>query len=80
MCTPLTSVSCPLPGLAALLYVLSAKLSRTVFLCVCSFAILGYKKPLEEKDLWSLNEDDISKNIVQKLSREWDKEKAECKQ
>ena len=30
--------------------------------------------------MWSLNEDDISKNIVQKLSREWDKEKAECKQ
>uniref|UniRef100_A0A8C9FUH6 ABC-type glutathione-S-conjugate transporter n=1 Tax=Pavo cristatus TaxID=9049 RepID=A0A8C9FUH6_PAVCR len=77
---PLTSVSCALPELVAVLYVLFAKLTWTVFLCICSFAILGYKKPLEEKDLWSLNEDDISKNIVQKLSREWDKEKAECKQ
>uniref|UniRef100_A0A8C2UFP9 ATP binding cassette subfamily C member 3 n=1 Tax=Coturnix japonica TaxID=93934 RepID=A0A8C2UFP9_COTJA len=52
-------------------------LSWAVFLCICSFAIRGYKKPLEDKDLWSLNEDDVSKNIVQKLSREWDREKAE---
>uniref|UniRef100_A0A8C9FXF1 ABC transmembrane type-1 domain-containing protein n=1 Tax=Pavo cristatus TaxID=9049 RepID=A0A8C9FXF1_PAVCR len=58
----------------------SGFLSRLTFWWFTSFAILGYKKPLEEKDLWSLNEDDISKNIVQKLSREWDKEKAECKQ
>ncbi|PKU36809.1 canalicular multispecific organic anion transporter 2 [Limosa lapponica baueri] len=42
-------------------------------------AILGYKRPLEDKDLWSLNEDDTSKVIVQQLSKEWDKEKAECK-
>uniref|UniRef100_A0A8C3M596 Canalicular multispecific organic anion transporter 2 n=1 Tax=Chrysolophus pictus TaxID=9089 RepID=A0A8C3M596_CHRPC len=58
----------------------SGFLSRLTFWWFTSFAILGYKKPLEDKDLWSLNEDDISKNIVQKLSREWDKEKAECKQ
>uniref|UniRef100_A0A8C3LZ34 Canalicular multispecific organic anion transporter 2 n=1 Tax=Chrysolophus pictus TaxID=9089 RepID=A0A8C3LZ34_CHRPC len=57
----------------------SGFLSRLTFWWFTSFAILGYKKPLEDKDLWSLNEDDISKNIVQKLSREWDKEKAECK-
>uniref|UniRef100_A0A8C3LXP8 Canalicular multispecific organic anion transporter 2 n=1 Tax=Chrysolophus pictus TaxID=9089 RepID=A0A8C3LXP8_CHRPC len=53
----------------------SGFLSRLTFWWFTSFAILGYKKPLEDKDLWSLNEDDISKNIVQKLSREWDKEK-----
>lgn len=47
---------------------------------MCSMAILGYKRPLEDKDLWSLNEDDTSKIIVQQLSKEWDKEKAECKQ
>uniref|UniRef100_A0A8C3M2P1 Canalicular multispecific organic anion transporter 2 n=1 Tax=Chrysolophus pictus TaxID=9089 RepID=A0A8C3M2P1_CHRPC len=57
----------------------SGFLSRLTFWWFTSFAILGYKKPLEDKDLWSLNEDDISKNIVQKLSREWDKEKAEKK-
>lgn len=43
-------------------------------------AIQGYKRPLEDKDLWSLNEDDTSKTIVQQLSKEWDREKAECKQ
>ncbi|XP_052544029.1 ATP-binding cassette sub-family C member 3 isoform X4 [Tympanuchus pallidicinctus] len=58
----------------------SGFLSRLTFWWFTSFAILGYKRPLEDKDLWSLNEDDVSKNIVQKLSREWDKEKAECKQ
>ncbi|XP_072208129.1 ATP-binding cassette sub-family C member 3 isoform X6 [Excalfactoria chinensis] len=58
----------------------SGFLSRLTFWWFTSFAIRGYKKPLEDKDLWSLNEDDVSKNIVQKLSREWDKEKAECEQ
>uniref|UniRef100_A0A8C6YY21 ATP binding cassette subfamily C member 3 n=1 Tax=Nothoprocta perdicaria TaxID=30464 RepID=A0A8C6YY21_NOTPE len=43
-------------------------------------AIRGYKKPLEEKDLWSLNEDDTSRRIVQHLSKEWDREKARWKQ
>uniref|UniRef100_A0A8C3UVU2 ABC-type glutathione-S-conjugate transporter n=1 Tax=Catharus ustulatus TaxID=91951 RepID=A0A8C3UVU2_CATUS len=41
-------------------------------------AIQGYKRPLEEKDLWSLNKDDTSKAIVQQLSKEWDREKAQC--
>uniref|UniRef100_A0A8C3UX15 Canalicular multispecific organic anion transporter 2 n=1 Tax=Catharus ustulatus TaxID=91951 RepID=A0A8C3UX15_CATUS len=40
-------------------------------------AIQGYKRPLEEKDLWSLNKDDTSKAIVQQLSKEWDREKAQ---
>lgn len=47
---------------------------------MCSMAIHGYKRPLEEKDLWSLNEDDTSKTVVQQLSKEWEREKAECKQ
>ncbi|XP_069728809.1 ATP-binding cassette sub-family C member 3 [Phaenicophaeus curvirostris] len=58
----------------------SGFLSRLTFWWFTSMAILGYKRPLEEKDLWSLNEDDTSKKIVQQLSKEWDKEKAECKQ
>ncbi|NXT54657.1 MRP3 protein, partial [Pluvianellus socialis] len=58
----------------------SGFLSRLTFWWFTSMAILGYKRPLEEKDLWSLNEDDTSKIIVEQLSREWDKEKAECKQ
>ncbi|NXI34942.1 MRP3 protein, partial [Galbula dea] len=58
----------------------SGFLSRLTFWWFTSMAILGYRKPLEGKDLWSLNEEDTSKIIVQQLSKEWDKEKGECKQ
>ncbi|KFP82105.1 Canalicular multispecific organic anion transporter 2, partial [Acanthisitta chloris] len=58
----------------------SGFLSRLTFWWFTSMAIHGYKRPLEDKDLWSLNEDDTSKIIVQQLSKEWDREKAECKQ
>ncbi|XP_056198345.1 ATP-binding cassette sub-family C member 3 isoform X1 [Falco biarmicus] len=58
----------------------SGFLSRLTFWWFTSMAILGYKRPLEDKDLWSLNEDDTSKIIVAQLSKEWNKEKAECKQ
>ncbi|NWY90232.1 MRP3 protein, partial [Loxia curvirostra] len=58
----------------------SGFLSRLTFWWFTSMAIHGYKRPLEEKDLWSLNKDDTSKTIVQQLSKEWDREKAECKQ
>ncbi|NWI58575.1 MRP3 protein, partial [Calyptomena viridis] len=58
----------------------SGFLSRLTFWWFTSMAIHGYKRPLEEKDLWSLNEDDTSKSIVQQLSKEWDREKAKCKQ
>ncbi|NWU61608.1 MRP3 protein, partial [Pterocles burchelli] len=58
----------------------SGFLSRLTFWWFTSMAIVGYKRPLEDKDLWSLNEDDTSKAIVQELSKEWDKEKARCKQ
>uniref|UniRef100_A0A8B9FL41 Canalicular multispecific organic anion transporter 2 n=1 Tax=Amazona collaria TaxID=241587 RepID=A0A8B9FL41_9PSIT len=55
----------------------SGFLSRLTFWWFTSMAILGYKRPLEDKDLWSLNEDDTSKVIVQQLSKEWDKEKCQ---
>ncbi|KFV41915.1 Canalicular multispecific organic anion transporter 2, partial [Gavia stellata] len=58
----------------------SGFLSRLTFWWFTSMAILGYRRPLEDKDLWSLNEDDTSKIIVQQLSEEWEKEKSECKQ
>ncbi|NXA36024.1 MRP3 protein, partial [Eudromia elegans] len=58
----------------------SGFLSRLTFWWFTSMAILGYKRPLEDKDLWSLNEDDTSRKIVQRLSKEWDREKAEWKQ
>ncbi|KAF4797403.1 Canalicular multispecific organic anion transporter 2 [Turdus rufiventris] len=58
----------------------SGFLSRLTFWWFTSMAIHGYKRPLEDKDLWSLNKDDTSKAIVQRLSKEWDREKAQCKQ
>uniref|UniRef100_A0A452UGV2 Multidrug resistance-associated protein 1 n=1 Tax=Ursus maritimus TaxID=29073 RepID=A0A452UGV2_URSMA len=36
-------------------------------------AILGYRRPLEEQDLWSLKEDDCSQKLVQGLLEEWKK-------
>ncbi|XP_014733665.1 PREDICTED: canalicular multispecific organic anion transporter 2 [Sturnus vulgaris] len=58
----------------------SGFLSRLTFWWFTSMAIQGYKRPLEDKDLWSLNKEDTSNSIVQQLSKEWDREKAECKQ
>ncbi|EMP33031.1 Canalicular multispecific organic anion transporter 2 [Chelonia mydas] len=51
-----------------------------LFLYSYSMAILGYKRPLEDKDLWSLNKEDTSSIIVQQLHKEWDKQKDERKQ
>lgn len=39
-------------------------------------AIKGYKSPLENKDLWSLNKEDSSEVVVPKLLREWEVEKS----
>lgn len=33
--------------------------------------ILGYRRPLEEKDLWSLNKDISSQDAVPKLLEVW---------
>ncbi|XP_066442933.1 ATP-binding cassette sub-family C member 3 [Eleutherodactylus coqui] len=50
-------------------------LSRLTFWWFTKMAILGYRRPLEDKDLWSLNEDDTSKVVVLKLIKEWGNEK-----
>eukprot|EP00061_Rhincodon_typus_P013891 g40549.t1 len=42
-------------------------------------AIQGYKRPLEDKDLWSLNKEDRSDVIVPKLLHEWEKQKLKVK-
>lgn len=39
----------------------------------------GYKRPLEEKDLWSLNAEDKSQRVVPQLVRRWDKECSKVK-
>lgn len=42
-------------------------------------AILGYRRPLEEQDLWSLKEDDCSQKLVQGLLEEWKKLQEQAK-
>lgn len=37
-------------------------------------AILGYRRPLEERDLWSLNKEDCSQMVMQRLLEEWKKQ------
>ncbi|XP_040186825.1 ATP-binding cassette sub-family C member 3 isoform X2 [Rana temporaria] len=54
-------------------------LSRLTFWWFTKMAILGYKRPLEDKDLWSLNEDDKSIVAVSKLIKEWDIEKTKLR-
>ncbi|XP_048869139.1 ATP-binding cassette sub-family C member 3 isoform X2 [Brienomyrus brachyistius] len=51
-------------------------LSTMTFWWFTSMAIKGYKNPLENKDLWSLNKRDSSEVIVPKLLREWEVEQA----
>ncbi|KAM5135322.1 ATP-binding cassette sub-family C member 3 [Mantella aurantiaca] len=54
-------------------------LSRLTFWWFTKMAILGYRRPLEDKDLWSLNEDDQSISVVSKLLKEWEKEKTKLR-
>uniref|UniRef100_A0A4W3IKN0 Multidrug resistance-associated protein 1 n=1 Tax=Callorhinchus milii TaxID=7868 RepID=A0A4W3IKN0_CALMI len=42
-------------------------LARITFWWFTELTILGYKRPLEAKDLWSLNENDTSEKIVPEL-------------
>ncbi|XP_020670742.3 ATP-binding cassette sub-family C member 3 isoform X1 [Pogona vitticeps] len=58
----------------------SGFLSKVTFWWFTSMAVQGYKRPLEEKDLWSLNTDDKSHVIIQKLQKEWDNQKQEKQQ
>ncbi|KAG8588082.1 hypothetical protein GDO81_005872 [Engystomops pustulosus] len=39
----------------------------------------GYKRPLETKDLWSLNKEDTSIEVVPVLARKWEKEYLKAK-
>uniref|UniRef100_A0A665WLN5 Multidrug resistance-associated protein 1 n=1 Tax=Echeneis naucrates TaxID=173247 RepID=A0A665WLN5_ECHNA len=50
-------------------------LSRISFWWITRIMVEGYKCPLEEKDLWSLNPEDCSQRVVPQLVHRW---KAEC--
>ncbi|KAL0267499.1 UNVERIFIED_CONTAM: hypothetical protein PYX00_009752 [Menopon gallinae] len=48
-------------------------LSRLTFSWFDKLAWLGFRKPLEATDLWSMNWSDTSREIVPKFDRYWDK-------
>uniref|UniRef100_A0A8C0HFM2 Multidrug resistance-associated protein 1 n=1 Tax=Chelonoidis abingdonii TaxID=106734 RepID=A0A8C0HFM2_CHEAB len=49
-------------------------LSKITFWWITGLMIQGYRRPLEAKDLWSLNKDDTSGEVVQGLAKYWEKE------
>ncbi|XP_033886772.3 multidrug resistance-associated protein 1-like isoform X3 [Acipenser ruthenus] len=54
-------------------------LSKITFWWITGLMTQGYKRPLEERDLWSLNEDDQSQGVVAQLIRSWQHECAKIK-
>ncbi|XP_031208632.1 canalicular multispecific organic anion transporter 2 [Mastomys coucha] len=48
--------------------------SRLSFWWFTKLAILGYRRPLEERDLWSLPEEDCSHKVVQRLLEAWQRQ------
>ncbi|XP_009304647.1 ATP-binding cassette sub-family C member 3 isoform X2 [Danio rerio] len=53
-------------------------LSRMTFWWFTRMAIKGYKSPLENKDLWSLNKNDSSELVVPGLLNQWEVEKSKA--
>uniref|UniRef100_A0A6Q2XP15 Multidrug resistance-associated protein 1 n=1 Tax=Esox lucius TaxID=8010 RepID=A0A6Q2XP15_ESOLU len=49
-------------------------LSRISFWWITGLMITGYKRPLEQKDLWCLNSEDRSQRVVPQLVRRWNNE------
>ncbi|XP_051905539.1 multidrug resistance-associated protein 1 isoform X2 [Hippocampus zosterae] len=58
---------CPEPG--------ASFLSKITFWWITRMMLKGYKHPLEEKDLWSLNPEDRSQKVVPRLVQRWN---ADC--
>uniref|UniRef100_UPI0037E78B7D multidrug resistance-associated protein 1 n=1 Tax=Semicossyphus pulcher TaxID=241346 RepID=UPI0037E78B7D len=57
---------CPEPG--------ASFLSRITFWWITRMMVIGYRRPLEEKDLWSLNPEDRSHRVVPQLVCRWNNE------
>ncbi|XP_069876376.1 multidrug resistance-associated protein 1 isoform X1 [Dipodomys merriami] len=56
-------------------------LSRITFWWITGLMVRGYRRPLEASDLWSLNKEDTSEQVVPVLVRNWKKECAKsCRQ
>ncbi|KAM5199043.1 multidrug resistance-associated protein 1 isoform 3-T3 [Hipposideros larvatus] len=54
-------------------------LSRITFWWITGLMILGYRQPLESTDLWSLNKEDMSEEVVPMLVKNWKKECAKSR-
>ncbi|XP_072838914.2 multidrug resistance-associated protein 1 [Pogona vitticeps] len=54
-------------------------LSRITFWWITGLMVRGYRQPLEAKDLWSLNKEDTSEEVVPGLVKNWTKEYAKAK-
>ncbi|KAI4887709.1 hypothetical protein NFI96_025031, partial [Prochilodus magdalenae] len=54
-------------------------LSKITFWWITGLMMQGYRRPLEEKDLWSLNAEDRSQAVVPQLVRRWDHECSKVK-
>uniref|UniRef100_A0A674KCL9 Multidrug resistance-associated protein 1 n=1 Tax=Terrapene triunguis TaxID=2587831 RepID=A0A674KCL9_9SAUR len=65
---PLFSETIPCPESSA------SFLSKITFWWITGLMIQGYRRPLEAKDLWSLNKEDTSEEVVQGLARYWEKD------
>ncbi|XP_006825920.1 multidrug resistance-associated protein 1-like, partial [Saccoglossus kowalevskii] len=50
-------------------------LSKVTFWWVTRIIVLGYKKPLQREDLWSLNKEDETSHVFHKFEKQWSKEK-----
>ncbi|XP_038618605.1 multidrug resistance-associated protein 1 isoform X2 [Tachyglossus aculeatus] len=54
-------------------------LSRITFWWITGLMVQGYKRPLEASDLWSLNREDTSDQVVPVLVKNWAKECSKSK-
>nr|XP_020037160.1 multidrug resistance-associated protein 1 isoform X1 [Castor canadensis] len=54
-------------------------LSRITFWWITGLMIRGYRQPLEASDLWSLNKEDTSEQVVPVLVKNWKKECAKSR-
>uniref|UniRef100_A0A9L0SLR3 Multidrug resistance-associated protein 1 n=1 Tax=Equus caballus TaxID=9796 RepID=A0A9L0SLR3_HORSE len=54
-------------------------LSRITFWWITGMMVQGYRQPLESADLWSLNKEDMSEQVVPILVKNWKKECAKAR-
>ncbi|XP_036923546.1 multidrug resistance-associated protein 1 [Sturnira hondurensis] len=54
-------------------------LSRITFWWITGLMVHGYRQPLESTDLWSLNKEDMSEQVVPILVKNWKKECAKSR-